>query len=152
MKSKKMTAGEMRQVDKMDQILALGDALIERAEKALEEAKTDFSDILDDDLAALEAAVASADREKVTQLAYQIKGRAGTVGWPLISAAANALAKLMERCPNMALDDESVTVHTDTLNLLFRDGMEGEDPRGQPLVRELYKIVEKESADDEPVV
>lgn len=138
-------------MDKMDQILALADDLIERAEKALEEAKTDYSDVLNDDLLALEAAVADADREKVVNLAYQIKGRAGTVGWPLVSAAANALAKLMERCPDMALDDESVTVHTDTLSLLFRDGMEGEDPRGQPLVRALYKIVEKESANDAPI-
>ena len=61
------------------------------------------------------------------------------------------MAKLMERCPDMALGDESVTVHIDTLNLLFRDGMEGEDPRGQPLVRALYKIVEKESAGDAPI-
>lgn len=138
-------------MDKMDQILALADDLVERAEKALEKAKEDYSSKLEEDLDELLAAVASDDREKVIHLSYRIKGRAGTVGWPLVSAAANAMAKLMERCPDMALGDESVTVHIDTLNLLFRDGMEGEDPRGQPLVRALYKIVEKESAGDAPI-
>lgn len=138
-------------MDKMDQILALADELIERAEKALEDAKEGFSDVLEEDLADLDAAVKAGDRAKVIDLSYRIKGRAGTVGWPLVSAAANALAKLMERCPDMALDEESVVVHTDTLSLLFRDGMDGEDPRGQPLVRALYKIVEKESAGDEPI-
>ena len=139
-------------MDKMDQILALADELVGRAEKALQEAKKDYSTKLEEDLKELEAAVAADDRDKVVNLSYQIKGRAGTVGWPLVSAAANAMAKLMERCPDMALGDESVTVHIDTLNLLFRDGMEGEDPRGQPLVRALYKIVEKESAGDAPIV
>ncbi len=139
-------------MDKMDQILALADQLVERAEKVLEEAKKDYGDTLEADLAALDEAVAEDDREKVVKMAYQIKGRAGTVGWPLVSAAANALAKLLERCPDMALNEESVAVHTDTLGLLFRDGMEGEDPRGQPLVRALYKIVEKESAGEEKIV
>lgn len=138
-------------MDKMDQILALADELVERAEKVLVEAKKDYSTRLEEDLSELEAAVTADDRDRVVHLSYQIKGRAGTVGWPLVSAAANAMAKLMERCPNMALGDESVTVHIDTLNLLFREGMEGEDPRGQPLVRALYKIVDKESAGDEPI-
>ena len=138
-------------MDKMDQILALADELVERAEKVLQEAKKDYSSTLQDDLDALDAAVASDDREKVVNMAYQIKGRAGTVGWPLVSAAANALAKLLERCPDMALDEESVAVHTDTLALLFRDGMDGEDPRGQPLVRALYKIVEKESGNEKKI-
>lgn len=137
-------------MDKMDKILALADELIARAEKVLLKAKKDYANTLEDDLSDLDAAVAGDDREKVVNLAYRIKGRAGTVGWPLVSAAANALAKLLERCPDMALDEESVTVHTDTLGLLFRDGMEGEDPRGQPLVRALYKIVEKESGAVDP--
>lgn len=136
-------------MDKMDQILALADELVARAEKVLVEAKKDYDNTLADDLSALDEAVASDDRKKVVHLAYQIKGRAGTVGWPLVSAAANALAKLLERCPDMALSEESVAVHTDTLGLLFRDGMEGEDPRGQPLVRALYKIVDKESGNQE---
>ncbi len=138
-------------MDKMDKILALADELVARAEKVLLKAKKDYTNTLEDDLSDLDAAVAGDDREKVVHLAYQIKGRAGTVGWPLISSAANALAKLLERCPDMALSEESVAVHTDTLGLLFRDGMEGEDPRGQPLVRALYKIVEKESGAGEPV-
>lgn len=51
----------------------------------------------------------------------------------------------------MALDGESVDLHIETLNLLFQENMQGEDPRGQPLVRALYKVVEKESGDEERI-
>lgn len=127
-------------------IMARAGEYVASADVAIAETKENFDEVLAGDLLELRKIAQSGTRAETIGLAYRIKGRAGTVGWPLISSAANALAKLLERSGALSLKSASVNVHLDTLELLYRENMKGEDARGQPLVRELYKIVEKETA------
>lgn len=131
-------------MDKVAQIMSQLDQMILRANQIVEDASVQYEAALGGDLAILRADITEGNRSSAIHQAYRIKGRAGTLGWPLISAGVNALAKLLERCPDLALGEESVTVHLETLSLMFQQKMKGEDPRGQPMVRDLYKILEKE--------
>lgn len=138
-------------MDRDEEIMGRLGEMLARADQIVEEAGAEYAAALGDDLGVLRADVVAGNRDAVMRQAYRIKARAGTLGWPLVSTGANALAKLLERCPDLALEEESVAVHMETLDLLFQENMKGEDPRGKPLVRALYKIVEKESGDEMPV-
>lgn len=132
-------------MDKAGQIMGRLGKMLARADEIVATASAEYDLRLSDDLDILCADIAAEKRQAAIHQAYRIKARAGTLGWPLVSAGVNALAKLLERCPDLALDGESVTVHLETLDLLLKENMRDEDPRGQPLVRALYKIVDKES-------
>jgi hypothetical protein len=138
-------------MDKAEQIMGRLGEMLDRADEIVGEAGAEYAAALGEDLAVLSGEIAAGNRAAAIHQAYRIKARAGTLGWPLVSTGANALAKLLERCPDLALDGESVVVHMETLGLLFQENMTGEDPRGQPLVRALYKILDKESGDQKPV-
>lgn len=116
--------------------------LLERAGKIVAAAEVEFDQRLGREIDELRSVMSAGDHKAALTMAYRLKGRSGSLGWPLVASAANALAKLLERNPDMGTSDREADVFLEALDLICSQGMKGEDPRGQLLVRELYQLVE----------
>lgn len=118
---------------------------IARAGKVVEKMSEGYDERLGGLLGDLETALNRDDRAEAIVVAHTIKGESGMFGWPLVSAAAGWLRQVLEAESGPCVS-RTVAVHMDTLQLIVSEGMKGEDPVGQKLIRELYQIVENDGA------
>lgn len=117
--------------------------MLERADAAVESMADDYEVRLIADLAELDNAISSGDREQTLTLAHTIAGQAGTFDWPLISQAAGWLRRLLEEKDTIELSGPEVSVFSESLKLMHREEMKGERPDGLTLIRQLHLIMEK---------
>jgi HPt (histidine-containing phosphotransfer) domain-containing protein len=101
-----------------------------RAEAALAQLSTEFSDWMHAECERLEAArqdVKRAGLSKKTydalfRAAHDIRGEAGTFGYPAAGAVAESLCRLLEHTPDMArIPLPSIEQHVDALRAMVRE-------------------------------
>jgi len=122
--------------------------LVRRAESAIEKEAENYDEVLEVNLRELRACADTGNYKEASKLAYSIKGAAGSMGWPLISTAAGFLRHVFDEHALEAEDRQGqlkkiVGVHLDTLDLIFKNQMKGDDKVGVGLVKELYALLEK---------
>jgi HPt (histidine-containing phosphotransfer) domain-containing protein len=107
-----------------------GDDPVARAEAALAQLSSEFSDWMDDECEQLDrarrnvrqAGMAAQQREALFRAAHDIKGQAATLGFPLVAAVAESLCLLIDetndprRIP-LALIDQ----HVDAVRAIIRE-------------------------------
>ena len=117
--------------------------LVRRAEKALEKEAENYDEVLEVNLRDLRVSVDAGNYEEGAKLAYSLKGAAGSMGWPLISTAAGFLRHVLEEEDKIDQLSNVVGVHLDTMDLIFKDEMKGENQIGVGLIKELFALLEK---------
>lgn len=115
------------------------EAAIRDAEKALDEIKIDYPARLGAILAAMQAAADARDFKKLETLAHDLKGEAGTMGWPLVSQASGWLRQLLEKQISKP-DTRIVDVFIWSIHRLSEPGMSGETEHGIRLIKELHAL------------
>jgi hypothetical protein len=121
-------------------------AAIKRAESAMENLKTEFGGMAADGITALSAArnayLAKADpasRSALLRAALDLKGQAGTFGFPLMARVAGSLTKMLTDAPEgVALPLKLVDAHVSAMTVIHRQNITGsEDKIALALIAEL---------------
>jgi len=116
--------------------VAYDPAAVARAEAALDTLKEEYGAHIRNDLAALasgleaaqaEPCEAAAQLEAMRRRAHDVKGQAGTFGYPLVTAIAESLESLLRRVNrsdqrHLAL----IQTHLQAMTVVVREGIEGE--------------------------
>ncbi len=137
---------------KLGGAVAYDPAAVARAEAALEELKGDYDERVRDDLAALAAGLeaakadpceAGAQLEAMRWRAHEVKGQAGTFGYPLVTAIAGSLETLLQRVDRSDQRHlDLIQTHLHAMTVVVRDGIEGEGgERGRELGQRLRAAV-----------
>jgi len=121
-------------------------AAIKRAEAAMEELKSEFSDWIAQDVLRLTAAraryAATPDAEARANLlrgAHDIKGQAPTYNYPLIARVAASLSRMIgELPPTFALPLNLIDAHVTAIQVIHKNAMrDANDKTAQALCVEL---------------
>ena len=121
-------------------------AAMKRAEAAMENLKTEFSDWMSKDVERLAAAYerfnkepSQASRDDLFRASHDMKGQAGTFNFPLIARAASSLCKLIEETKTVgALPPTLVEAHVAAIRVIFHEKIKGAaDTTAQLLMNEL---------------
>ena len=121
-------------------------AAMERAEAAMEELKSEFSDWIAQDVKTLTAAraryAATPDgeaRAALLRAAHDIKGQAPTYNYPLIARVAASLSRLVDEQPRgTALPLQLVDAHVDAIMVIHKSNLQHSgDETAQALCAEL---------------
>jgi len=116
---------------------------IGKAEKVLEAIKTDYPPHMLRTIAEMDNAFETRNYDQLTFLSHELKGEAGTFGWPLISQAAGWLRQLLEN-RGAELDDEIYKIFLDSLHQLSAPDLAGENEAGVCLIKQLYALCESQ--------
>ena len=114
-------------------------AAILEAEKALEEFKSEYPERLRKTLDSMNQAANNARYERLAALAHDLKGEAGTVGWPLVSQASGWLRQTIEAADGDP-DPRIVDVFMQSIRRLAEPDLVGETEEGVTLIKELYAL------------
>jgi HPt (histidine-containing phosphotransfer) domain-containing protein len=125
-------------------------AAIKRAEGAMDTLKTQFGDMMADDVKTLIAARAryaktpdAASKEALLRAAHDIKGQAATFNFPLISRVAGSLSKMIGEGP-ADIQLGLVDAHVGAIQVIHREAIQSTDNKmAQTLCAELDKRVEE---------
>jgi HPt (histidine-containing phosphotransfer) domain-containing protein len=107
-----------------------GDDPVARAEAALAQLSSEFTDWMNDECEKLDLArrnvrqngLTALPREALFRCAHDIKGQAATLGFPLVSEVAGCLCRLIEESPdprNIPLD--LIDQHVDAVRAIIRE-------------------------------
>jgi HPt (histidine-containing phosphotransfer) domain-containing protein len=102
------------------------DALIEKAERALQSLAKDFDTWMDTEV---EGLVAAHERDAaqpdgpfaVAQVAHDIKGQAATLGFPIAALVAASLCHLLDEVPHAAVPTVLVDQHVEAIRAIVRE-------------------------------
>ena len=115
------------------------DQAIADADTVIAEFKQTYDARLGSHLNGLRNALENRDVADMVAIANDLKGEAGTMGWPLVSQAAGWLRQVLDARPD-AMDIPAVTLFVHSLERMVADGMVGEPPDGVVLIKELYAL------------
>jgi len=127
-------------------------AAMKRAEGALDNLKSEFSDWIAEDVKVLLAARArfaqppdDASRAALMRAAHDIKGQAATFNFPLIARVAGSLSRLIGELPeSQTLSLGLVDAHVNAIQVIHRQGIQDtNDKMAQTLCAELDARVEE---------
>ena len=135
----------------------LDPAVLQRAEKVVERIQSEYTEWADDDLGALEAALASlqagdGDTEPFVKdlfrLSLDIKGSGGSFGFLMMSEVAASLNDFLgSRAELTALDRDVVAQHVSALRAIYVESIRDDGGNtGRALLVGLQKLVEKADA------
>jgi chemotaxis protein histidine kinase CheA len=127
-------------------------AAVARAEAALDELKGEYGARVRDDVAALVASLeaakadpceAAAHLEAMRFRAHDVKGQAGTFGYPLVTAIAGSLESLLQRVDRSDQRHlDLIQTHLQAMTVVVREGIEGEGgANGRELCQRLQTAV-----------
>ena len=130
------------------------EAAVKRAEAALEELSGEYAEWLERDLAELgrllgevkgDPVRAGPRLEAMARRAQDVKGQAGTFGYPLLTALADSLGDLLSRLDGLdAARLEVMATHVEAMEVVRRDDIRGEGGApGRELVAGVRKAVER---------
>jgi chemotaxis protein histidine kinase CheA len=110
---------------------------IKRAESAMENLKTEFGGMAADGIGVLGAArdcyLAKADpdsRGALVRAAHDLKGQAGTFGFPLLARVAGSLTKMLTEAPEgVVLPMKLVDAHVSAMQVIHRQNITGSDDK-----------------------
>jgi HPt (histidine-containing phosphotransfer) domain-containing protein len=127
-------------------------AAMKRAEQAMETLKSQFGDMIADDVKTLGEARARyaktpdvASRAALMRAAHDIKGNAPTFNYPLIARVAGSLARLIGELPqNRQIPANLVDAHVNAVQVIHRQNIQTiDDKLAQALCAELDARVEE---------
>jgi chemotaxis protein histidine kinase CheA len=127
-------------------------AAMKRAEAAMENLKSEFSDWIADDVRNLVAARARYgktpdpdSRAALLRAAHDIKGQAATFNYPLAARVAGSLSRLIGETPaGAALSAGLIDAHVGAIQVIHRQGLQTTDDKtAQALCAELDKRVDE---------
>ena len=132
----------------------LDPAVLERAERVVEKIQSEYTEWADDDLGALETALAelqaaSDDQTQILKNLYRLsldlKGSGGSFGYLMMSEVAASLHDFLDdRTHLTALDIEVVSSHVSTLRAIYTEAIRDDGGNtGRALVVGLQKLVDK---------
>lgn len=132
-------------------------SILQRAEKVVEKIQSDYTEWADEDLAALEAAMASlqsgeGDQEACVKDLYRIsldiKGSGGSFGFLMMSEVAGSLNDFLgSRSELTALDINVVASHVSALRAVYVESIRDDGGNtGRALLIGLQKLIEKADA------
>ena len=124
-------------------VLLLADTLAARADKEVEKIKESYPERLRQSFAVLENMIHADEFDKAMTIAYSIKGVAGTLGWPLVSDAAGYLYRFLDIAGARGDLKGLTDIYMNTLSILVRENMQGMDPRGVELLKNLKLLHDK---------
>jgi chemotaxis protein histidine kinase CheA len=135
----------------------LDPAVLQRAEKVVERIQTEYTAWADDDLGALEAALAGlqagdGDKEALVKdlfrLSLDIKGSGGSFGFLMMSEVAGSLNDfLTSRTDLSALDMDVIAQHVSALRAIYVESIRDDGGNtGRALLIGLQKLIEKADA------
>lgn len=107
----------------------IDEAILAKAEEALQELSSNFNEWMHEEIAALVRASAEAEVEKneetldkLYHAAHNVKGQAHTLGFPLAGLAAASLCRLVDGLPDkMRLPMELVANHVNAISVIVRE-------------------------------
>ncbi len=125
-------------------------AAVKRAEKALDELKTEFGDWINDDVAKLveartayEAAQNNDTRNDLYRASHDLRGQAMTFGYPLAARIGASLCKLLDGKP-VSIPLTLIDAHVDAIGIVVRRNMKGNgDQTARALASELEARVDE---------
>jgi len=137
----------------------LDPAVLDRAEKVVERIQSDYTQWADEDLGALEAALAAlqagdGDNEAIIRDLYRIsldiKGSGGSFGFLMMSEVAASLNEFLSRRTAFStLDIEVVASHVSALRAVYVEAVRDDGGNtGRALLLGLQKLVEKADSAD----
>ncbi len=115
------------------------EAAIKEAEAALIPFKENYATRLKSHLAQMQEALETEDFATLAILANNLKGEAGTMGWPLVSQAAGWMRQLLEAEKDEP-DLPAITLFVQALAHMFAEKMVGEAEQGVVLIKQLYAL------------
>jgi chemotaxis protein histidine kinase CheA len=132
----------------------LDPAVLERAERVVEKIQNEYTEWADDDLGALEAALADLQSggedqtpilKDLYRLALDLKGSGGSFGYLMMSEVAASLHDFLgDRTRLTTLEIEVVSSHVSTLRAIYTESIRDDGGNtGRALVAGLRKLVEK---------
>lgn len=152
----------LRQKQKLAGVTSTIDGVwLDAAEKSMSNARFDYLEAVNEDMARLQAAYEAALKDpagrvqriqELYAIVQTIKGQGSSFGYPLISNVGAQLARFIEDCGDSMTDPqmEGVKVHVETLRLIMQQKMEGDGgPMGQKIVAGLALVIKKMTASNE---
>jgi HPt (histidine-containing phosphotransfer) domain-containing protein len=131
---------------------AAGDDPIARAEQALEELSSEFSNWMDIECERLDAArrevkkhgLKGDARQALFHAAHDIKGEAATFGFPQAAEAASSLCRLIEHVPDPArVPLDLLDQHVDAVRAIIREHTDpGAEKTAERLTAKLREVTE----------
>jgi chemotaxis protein histidine kinase CheA len=121
-------------------------AAVKRADVAMQNLKSEFTDWMSKDVERLAAAHQRflkernmVAREDLFRASHDIKGQAATFNFPLIAQAASSLCKLIDETKTVdALPPHLIEAHVAAIRVIFREKINGaSDTTAQLLMNEL---------------
>jgi len=129
-----------------------GDDPVARAEEALEELSSEFSNWMDSECERLDAArhevkkhgLKGEAREALFHAAHDIKGEAATFGFPQAAEAAASLCRLIEHMPDPArVPLDLLDQHVDAVRAIIREHTDpGAENTAEQLTTKLREVTE----------
>ena len=111
-------------------------AAMQRAEKAMETLKEEFTDWIGDDIDKLAtardtfAALANEEsRGDLFRASHDLKGQGLTFGFPFVARIATSLCKMLENTAADAVPLRLVDAHVNAIRVIMRDGIKGTQDR-----------------------
>lgn len=134
---------------------AVDAATIARAEKVIGNMAASYVDWAAQDLkklgAGLEGLVSDQGGKRdsmiaIFETAHDMKGQGGSFGYPLITAIANELCRLIEKIEGEPNPDEidAIRVHIDSLRLVLKERIKGDGGKqGEAMLKGLRQVIAK---------
>ena len=129
-----------------------GDDPVARAEAALAQLSSEFTDWMHDECEQLDRArlnvkqngLGALPREALFRAAHDIKGEAATFGFPLAGEAANSLCRLIEHTPDLKrVPLDLIDQHVDAVRAIIRENARPDaDDVAHRLTRRLRDVTE----------
>ncbi len=134
---------------------AVDAATIERAEKVIGSMAASYVDWAAEDLKKLGAALEGLNSGQGTkrdaiaaifETSHDMKGQGGSFGYPLITAIANELCRLIEKIEGEPSPDEvgAIRIHVDSLRLVLKERIKGDGGKqGEAMLKGLRQVIDK---------
>lgn len=135
-------------------------AAIDRAEKALEELSTDFFSWMDEEVVKLQKAFDDIDKNgvendrltKLYRIVHEIRGCAGTFGFPFATAVASGLSQIILHCDQKIPPMSLISSHVAAIRAIVREDARGNtDATARALADQLHIITLNYLAQLQPV-
>ena len=132
--------------------------LVDKAEAALAELSEEYTAWLEGDIAELtrllekmtsDPAVARPHLEAMARLVHEIRGQAGTFGYPLVTTLADSLFNLLDGVDEPGTQQfELIVTHVEAIKVVRRENIRGDGGTlGRELVAGVKKAVERAVAE-----
>lgn len=123
------------------------DAMIARANSAVDKVGVEFVGELGDRVRGLEKAIHQNNRDGVVSMAYNLESEAATFGWPRVTRLCKWLRQIFSGDYDEKPQAEDVLKVLNALKLMVSDPDNPDEDRDMELFKELYPMLTKAVSD-----